>query len=104
MAWFRNHYRCYKCRSEWNDDWSCMCDDECPVCGARDVTPLDSDDLTEVVEDRAHTFVVLRSPESAEHTPDYEEVAKLPTRELAVSYLRDRAESDRRLLPHSRKL
>jgi hypothetical protein len=90
MAWFLNYYQCYKCDSEWNDPWSCTCDDECPVCGARDVSPSNSDDLTEVIESRESTFVVLRSPDSAEHTPDYEELAGFPTRQLAEAYLRDR--------------
>jgi hypothetical protein len=90
MAWFRNHYSCYRCSFDWNDEWSCTCDDECPECGARDVTVLDSDDLTEIVEDCGRIFVVLRSPESAEHEPDYEEVAKFPTRELAESFLQSR--------------
>ena len=87
MAWFRNRYSCDRCEFEWEDEWSCMCDDECPECGARDMCPYDGIDLTEVVEERAHAFVVLRSPESAEYDPDYEEVAEFPTRELAGAYL-----------------
>jgi hypothetical protein len=40
MAWFLNHYTCYRCGRDWSDDWSCMCDDDCPYCGARHSTPL----------------------------------------------------------------
>ncbi len=40
MAWFLNHYTCYRCDQDWSDAWSCMCDDECPHCGARDMTPF----------------------------------------------------------------
>lgn len=32
-AWFENHYRC-DCGQEWDDQWSCTCDDDCPSCGA----------------------------------------------------------------------
>ena len=34
MAWFLNFYRCDRCSRVWKDEWSCMCDDECPHCGA----------------------------------------------------------------------
>ena len=30
MAWFLNHYTCYRCDRDWSDDWSCMYDDDCP--------------------------------------------------------------------------
>ena len=26
---FRNYYRCDHCGHEWEDEWSCMCDDDC---------------------------------------------------------------------------
>jgi rubrerythrin len=42
---FRNHYECDRCGHTWTDDWSCMCDDDCPHCGARHVSPSKSDDL-----------------------------------------------------------
>ena len=44
MPLFRNHYRCYRCESVWDDVWSATCDDECPSCGARHNSPLYSDD------------------------------------------------------------
>lgn len=53
-----------------------MCDDDCPHCGARHVTPFESEDLTVIVEKVADLFAVFRSPNSAEHSPDYLEVAK----------------------------
>jgi len=64
-----------------------MCDDECPHCGARDMTPYDSDNLTELIEENGEEFVVLRSAESAEHNPDYRELGRFPTRETAVKFL-----------------
>lgn len=87
MAWFRNYYRCDRCRSEWTDNWSCMCDDDCPHCGARHMSPYESDDLTEIIEERGREFFVLRSPETAGHLPDYFEIAKFSTHQQAEAYL-----------------
>lgn len=39
---FTNRYR--HCGVEWADDWSCQCNDECPVCGA-EIEPYESEDL-----------------------------------------------------------
>src|SRR5205085_4372420 len=70
MAWFVNHYECERCGGTWRDEWSCMCDDDCPHCGARHMTPDESEDLTEVIDERGAEFIVLRSPDTAEHDPD----------------------------------
>jgi DNA-directed RNA polymerase subunit RPC12/RpoP len=87
MAWFLNYYRCAECGSGWKDEWSCMCDDDCPYCGARHMSPEKSDDLTEVIRRRGDTFVILRSPRGAEHSPEYLEIAKFSTREEAEAFL-----------------
>jgi len=34
MAQFLNTYRCPDCGEEWQDEWSCGCDDPCPNCDA----------------------------------------------------------------------
>ncbi|MEI6283466.1 MAG: hypothetical protein WCP82_12265, partial [Alphaproteobacteria bacterium] len=44
-AQFLNHYRCPKCGHEWTDAWDAQCDDDCPNCGARHVSPHRSNDL-----------------------------------------------------------
>ena len=44
MAWFRNFYECAECSRKWTDEWSAMCDDDCPYCGARHMSPYKSDD------------------------------------------------------------
>ena len=31
---FRNYYRCPNDGTEWQDKWSCMCNDRCPSCNA----------------------------------------------------------------------
>lgn len=87
MAWYRNYYTCDRCHDDWEDEWSCMCDDDCPYCGARHMSPNDSDDLTEVIECEERDYVVLWSPETAEHDPDYRELGRFPTREQAEAFL-----------------
>ncbi len=87
MAWFRNHYKCPGCGCHWTDDWSCMCDDDCPACGDRHISPYDSEERTQIVERRGAGFVVLRSPDSAEHSPDYAEIASFPTMKEAETFM-----------------
>jgi DNA-directed RNA polymerase subunit RPC12/RpoP len=84
MAWFRNHYRCSHCQKTWTDEWSATCDDDCPHCGARHISPDRSDDLTEIIEESDDgRFVLRRSPASAGHRPDYAEIGRFATREAA---------------------
>src|SRR2546428_12626749 len=44
MALFRNFYRCDRCEHEWTDVSSATCDDDCPACGARHMSPYKSED------------------------------------------------------------
>jgi predicted nucleic acid-binding Zn-ribbon protein len=87
VAWYRNHYTCTRCDYTWTDEWSCMCDDDCPECGARHMSPYDSEDLTEVVEPVGDEFIVLWSPETAEHEPDYCELGTFSSRAEAEAFL-----------------
>jgi DNA-directed RNA polymerase subunit RPC12/RpoP len=87
MAWYRNHYVCARCDREWEDEWSCMCDDDCPNCGARHMSPYDADNLTFVVERDGAEFVVLHSPGSAEHCPSYGEIARFKSRKKAEAFM-----------------
>lgn len=87
MAWFLNFYQCERCLRRWTDEWSCMCDDQCPNCGFRDMTPYKSDDMTEMVEQVGAEFVVLRSPDGAEDDPAYRELGRFPTRASAEAFL-----------------
>lgn len=64
-----------------------MCEDDCPQCGARHMSPCDSDDLTEVIEADGREFFVLWSPETAEHAPDYAELGRFATRTEAEAFL-----------------
>lgn len=41
---FRNFYECERCGHQWEDEWECQCDDDCPKCGARHMSPYKSID------------------------------------------------------------
>ena len=43
--WFRNYYRRAKCGFEWTDISSAQCDDDCPYCGARHMSPFKGEDV-----------------------------------------------------------
>jgi hypothetical protein len=51
------------------------------------MTPFQSEDLTEVISLEGQEFVALRSPDTAEHDPDYEEIGRFPTRAKAQEFL-----------------
>lgn len=42
---FHNFYRCPKCYCEWEDILPATCDDDCPDCGARHISPYKSEDV-----------------------------------------------------------
>jgi predicted nucleic acid-binding Zn-ribbon protein len=87
MAWFLNRYTCYRCAHDWTDQWSSVCDDDCPQCGARHTEPHTSDELTTVINQERGEFVVRWSPETAEHAPDYCELGRFKTRQQAIEFL-----------------
>jgi O-acetyl-ADP-ribose deacetylase (regulator of RNase III) len=41
---FRNFYRCSDCNTEWDDEWSCTCNDKCPDCN-KEIEPYLSEDI-----------------------------------------------------------
>ena len=53
MAHYINYYRCkgnhqfrqQHAPEEWQDEWSCMCNDRCPICNT-EIEPYDSDEAT----------------------------------------------------------
>jgi hypothetical protein len=71
----------------WTDQWSATCDDDCPHCGARHMSPFDSETLTTLIEQDGKEFVVLRSPDTAGHDPDYRELGRFATRKQALAFL-----------------
>ena len=51
------------------------------------MSPYDSEDLTLIVEQEGSEFVVLESPDTAEHAPDYRELGRFPTEDQAVKFM-----------------
>jgi len=51
------------------------------------MSPHNSEDLTEIIKEDRGEYVVLWSPETAEHTPDYRELGRFTTRELAERFM-----------------
>lgn len=101
MAWYRNHYHCGECGTDWEDEWSCCCDDECPECGSRNWSPYDSEDLTFIVEtnDDSDQLTVYESPRVAGHYPDYQIAATVTDRTSADSYIRWRMAANWHTIP-----
>lgn len=88
MAWFLNVYRCRRCSKIWTDELSSTCEGDCRHCGFCDVTPFYSEDMTQLVVKEDGKFVVLRSSDEAQETPDYEELGCFATRDDAKEFLR----------------
>ena len=42
--WLNIEYLCPNCCHEWQEQWSCACDSECPACGMKNITALSWDD------------------------------------------------------------
>ncbi len=51
------------------------------------MSPCHSEDVTEFIERDGDEFVAIRSPDTAEHDPDYRELGRFPTRESAEEFL-----------------
>src|SRR5437660_9571950 len=63
---FRNFYQCARCGQEWTDDWSAMCDDDCPHCGARHMSPYKSKDTVRPkIKPTATPYRVVTTPHRA---------------------------------------
>jgi len=45
MPHFKNHYQCARCGETWSDIWTATCEDDCPHCGARHMSPTKSEQL-----------------------------------------------------------
>lgn len=71
MAWFLKHYHHEECEAEWVGEWSCVCNDRCPVCDT-EIEPYDDEDLSILTKDNVDgTWTVLISPMTAEYSPAY---------------------------------
>jgi len=56
MAKFRNYFDCDQCGNEWDDEWSCACNDKCSVCGA-EIEPSHSKQLLHDFEVTTPKFI-----------------------------------------------
>lgn len=43
--WLQVDYHCQHCEHDWQEEWSCACDSECPNCGAGDIGASDWEEL-----------------------------------------------------------
>jgi hypothetical protein len=50
---FRNFYHCPRCGHDWTDEWPAQCDDDCPACGCRHISPHKSEDVEDEEEGRS---------------------------------------------------
>jgi hypothetical protein len=51
------------------------------------MSPFNSEDLTELIERDGSEFVAIRSPDSADHDPDYREIGRFKSRDKALEFL-----------------
>jgi hypothetical protein len=51
------------------------------------MSPYESDDITEVIDEEGGEFVVLQSPDTAGHYADYRELGRFATRTEAEAFL-----------------
>jgi hypothetical protein len=52
-----NHYKCPECEHLWVDRWDGEVEDDCPGCGERHITPIESEDQRKLFKCRAITSV-----------------------------------------------
>ncbi len=91
-AKWRNFYRCPQCGHEWKDDWDSQCDDDCPKCGCRHVSPYKSEEIGQT--DMPQHCKTVRLPVEISFTTDPAELddrrgEPAPTRESLLAWLRD---------------
>jgi hypothetical protein len=51
------------------------------------MSPVTSEDLTEFIGQEGDEFVVMRSPDTAEHNPDYRELGRFSSWKTAEEFL-----------------
>lgn len=82
MAWYSNTYHCPDCQAVWDSEWSCGCDEPCPDCGVRNISPVSSEDRSVVVEPKQDgSWALWRSLCTADEAPAYELVGVLMSKD-----------------------
>lgn len=69
--WVKDWLFCPNCGHKNITQFAAMCDDDCPMCGERHMSPIKSSDLTEILKPYDGAFAIFRSDDSAEHLPNY---------------------------------
>ena len=52
---FINHYSCEDCGIDWEDAWSCACNDRCPDCDS-EIEPYEVEEKE--VEDSEYDYII----------------------------------------------
>jgi hypothetical protein len=65
------------------------------------MSPYDSDDLTKIIVPEGDKFLLLRSSDNAENTPEYQELGRFLTAEAALAHLASNGESSARTISQS---
>lgn len=71
VTWFTNHYVCPRCKLAWTDRWTAMCDDDCPHCGARHISPTSSEEDDDGEEAKAPALDRYKAMEAASKVDGY---------------------------------
>lgn len=108
MAWFRNQYRHRDCPEEpgieWDGEWSCMCNSECPACGTKDIEPYDAETLEDDEPDPVATYEVTTFAYCGMTIPhgvydEYDEALARVTRRIEM--LKEKGCDVHQISPHS---
>lgn len=59
VRWFRNDYLCPQCGCEWEDCWTCACNDRCPNCNL-ECQPKDYLDLSWPLDKSDYEYAARR--------------------------------------------
>jgi predicted nucleic acid-binding Zn-ribbon protein len=97
LKW-HNFYCCPQCGHQWEDDWDSQCDDDCPECGCRHISPYKSEEIRQTSPDREANMSqyckTFRIPVEITFTTDPAELddrqgEPVPTKESLLAYLQD---------------
>lgn len=104
IEWYLNEYRCERCLTEWEDEWSCMCDDRCPNCDLEHA-PYRSTDHSRLPDREDYVYAARRLEQTEISIVDPDQVVLKPggafvgtsvwvTEVEAVDYAQHRLEGD----------
>jgi hypothetical protein len=97
---YHNFYKCPDCGHGWEGHWDCGCDDDCPECGCRNVSPYRSvkcsDEAHMPLDGKVPHRLTVRVPVEVAFTTDPAELEcagkggeRKPDKEALLQYLKD---------------